>query len=284
MDYSRSRTRSLAGAISDRYADSLEAVVCIGDVTEDVDNFCVQTKERDGYPVLEHGRVERRLGCARAVEAMVEGLGVRAHAVCDSKVVSEKRRIIAGGRVLCRLDRDRPGFPIRHLHPGALVLVVDYAKGAIDDETMRLIGEKYAGQEIIADWHPSRPLDFYRCATALKASWDAPHDGSRPFIRTMGENGMFLYLDGSLALHLPAANLKPVDCCGAGDMVLATLGAGRRLGLSWEECCRWAADNAAWKCSQWGSVPRPMTYQEWRATKDCWQGEANEQAARAVSR
>ena len=260
MDYSRSPNRSLAGVISDRYADSLDAIVVIGDVTQDVDNFCRQTKERDGYPVLEIERTESRWGCAQAVAQMAEGLGARAYAVCDVGRCSAKRRIILDNRVVCRIDNDRQAFPIRHLRPAAVVLIADYAKGAIDEETMRLIGEKYAGKEIIADWHPSRPLDFYRCATAIKASWDAPFDDrrdDRPFIRTMGRNGMMLKLIGGLSFW-PAQNASPLDCCGAGDMVLAALGVGRLRGYSWYQCCELASETAAVVCSNWGSVYEPI--------------------------
>ena len=75
---------------------------------------------------------------------------------------------------------------------------------------------------------------------------------------------MLLVADGE-EHHFSAHLTKPLDPCGAGDMVLATLGAGRKIGLSWRECCAWASDNAAWVCSQWGSVARKMTYDQWKA-------------------
>lgn len=257
MNYSRSKTRSLAGMISDRHADSLEAIVAIGDVTEDVDNFCRYVKERDGYRVLEISRVERRFGCTEAVVSMCEALGARAVPVCDPSRAGTKRRIIVNNEVLCRIDQEKQAFPIRFLHPAKVVLVVDYAKGAIDAETMQLIGQKYAGKEIIADWHPDRPLEFYSSATAIKVSWDAPPVRDRPCIRTRGMDGLSLYINGDWQADFQALNRSPVDCCGAGDAVLAALGVGRLRGWDWLKCCQFASEVAAEVCKVWGSVYVP---------------------------
>lgn len=271
MDYSRNPNRSYFGSISDRYADGLETVQVIGDVTRDVDDFYVYVKERDGYPVYRRTNLATRLGCAIAVANMVEGLGVRANGPMSHRP-SEKRRIICENKVLCRIDDDVEGRPEGDLRPAAVVLIADYDKGAVTSEQIDRIAAKYAGTEIIADWHPAREREFYHCATALKVSWDATPD-HRPFIRTMGERGMLLVADGR-EWHFPART-KALDPCGAGDMVLATLGAGRKLGLSWQECCEWATDNAAWVCGQWGSVALKRTYAEWKA-RSMWQSEANE--------
>ena len=257
MNYSRSKTRSLAGMISDRHADSLEAIVAIGDVTEDVDNFCRYVKERDGYRVLEISRVERRFGCTEAVVSMCEALGARAVPVCDPSRAGTKRRIIVNNEVLCRIDQEKQAFPIRFLHPAKVVLVVDYAKGAIDAETMQLIGQKYAGKEVIADWHHDRPLEFYASATAIKSSWCGPPEGeTRPFVWTQGSRGMSLYLDGE-ETNWPAMCFPPLDCCGAGDSVLAALGVGRLRGWDWLKCCQFASEVAAEVCGVWGSVYVP---------------------------
>lgn len=261
-DYSRNPSRSYFGSISDRMADGMESVLVIGDVTSDIDCICRQVKERDGYPVIACNEVRTRLGCAKAVEAMVEGLGVRAIGPADYKA-SSKTRYILGDKVLCRFDNDQEGVPERDLRPAAVVLIADYNKGAVTAKQMERIAAKYAGREIIADWHPARDRSFYHCATALKVSWDATPD-HRPFIRTMGEHGMLLRVDGQ-EYHYPARTMTPLDPCGAGDMVLATLGAGRRLGLSWQECCEWATSTASLVCNKWGSVAINMPYSLWRA-------------------
>ena len=251
-------------------------ILVVGDVTEDIDDFYEQTKERDGYPVLERRAKGWRYGCAAAVDAMVRELGSRVHTCGDFDNICTKRRLVVGNKVMCRLDHEMPGLPVRNV-PGwissaQLVLIADYAKGAVDEQTMADIEKASHGLEIIADFHPSRSIDFYHCATALKASWDAPHD-DRPFIRTMGADGMLLKIGGG-EIHFPAYNTHPLDPCGAGDMVLATLGVGRLMGMGWIECCQWASHNAAEVCRHWGSVPVKSQWGPWR-------GEANELAARA---
>lgn len=254
MNYSRSKTRSFFGMISDRMADSLETVLVIGDVTRDIDQFYVHAKDRDGYPVYTLQEEQRRLGCAKAIADMIEGLGGRASVATDFTAASVKKRIIVDGKVLCRIDKDKVSNPPLDLPPAKLVLLADYAKGVLDERTMARIATKYAGREIIADWHPSRPLSFYKCATALKSSWRAPPPPDRPFIRTRGKDGLSLYLDGSIVGHWPALNEHPLDCCGAGDMVLAALGYGRLQGWDWSECCQFASEKAAQVCGNWGSV------------------------------
>ena len=183
---------------------------------------------------------------------MAEAIGVVPILHTDSLHASVKRRIILGGNVLCRIDLDSRGSYPYCLRPASVVLLADYNWGVLDGDMMKRIALRYAGQEIIADWHPSRPLDFYRCATALKASWDAPHD-DRPFIRTMGAEGMLLKVDGQLT-NFPAQVQEPLDPCGAGDAVLAALGVGRLRGWDWHRCCMFASEVAAKVCKTWGSV------------------------------
>lgn len=257
MNYSHSKTRSLAGTISDRYADSLETLTVIGDTSLDIDEFYKQTKERDGYPVYVQERRETRDGCASAVARMAEALGARTNLYTDIFRTCVKRRLIVKEKVICRLDDDLLGEAKGALPQGKVVVLADYARGVLDGNLMTALAKQYAGREIIADWHPSRPLDFYSCATALKASWDAPFTG-RPLIRTKGEQGLVLETKDYIRVF-PALNTNALDPCGAGDMVLATLGVGRLLGLDWPACCQWATETAANVCANWGSVYEPAS-------------------------
>jgi bifunctional ADP-heptose synthase (sugar kinase/adenylyltransferase) len=246
--------RSLAGVISDRFADGLDTILVVGDVTLDCDSFYEQVKERDGFPVLVKRRETVRYGCSEAIANMIRGLGGKASVASDDTFHSHKHRIIVGDKVLCRLDSDQQAEPPLDMPPAKIVLIADYAKGVVTEHTINRIAKLYAGKEIIADWHPSRPREFYHCATALKSSWDCPLDVGVPLIRTLGPFGMVLSVDGE-EHRFQAMNHHALDPCGAGDMVLATLGFGRLKGLPWTECCRWASQNAAAVCRQWGSVP-----------------------------
>jgi bifunctional ADP-heptose synthase (sugar kinase/adenylyltransferase) len=255
-NYSHSTTRSFAGLLSDRYADSLECLAVIGDTSQDIDDFCTYVKERDGYPVLKYVDTEERLGCASAVAEMARQLGARVNLHTDLKGRhSRKRRVIVDNKVLCRMDQDYLGWAPQALPQAKVVVIADYNWGVVSEHQMEQIAQKYEGQEIIADWHPSKPLEFYACATAIKSSWCGPPEGEmRPFIMTAGWEGMSLWNEGKHVQHFWASNRSPLDCCGAGDAVLAALGVGRLQGLEWLQCCELASQVAAEVCKVWGSV------------------------------
>lgn len=252
--YERPYKRGLYGMIGDRYAEGLEAIMVVGDRLLDIDEFYAQTKERDGYPCLRKFGGEDRQGGAAAVAEMVRGLGVPAKLACDTMNYSVKTRIIVDNKVVCRLDQDHVGGQPHDLSPARLVLIADYNKGVVSEQTINRIAKQYKGREIIADWHPSKPAEFYHCATALKASWDCP-DVTKPLIRTMGRAGILLQDGGDTDYKFHAKAGPVIDPCGAGDMVLATLGAGRVMGLTWRQCCEWATENAGLVCQHWGAVP-----------------------------
>lgn len=252
--YERSYKRGIYGLIGDRYADGVSAIIVVGDRLLDVDEFHEVVKERDGYQCLKRVHVEERHGGAAAVTEMVRGLGVQAKLATDSMNYSVKTRIIANNHVICRLDKDHAGTRPPDLSPAALVLIADYGKGVVNEQTMAGIARQYKNREIIADWHPSKPAEFYQCATALKASWDCPVSGNKPIIKTMGALGLVCHTEGE-SFAIPSVVGPVVDPCGAGDMVLATLGVGRLAGLSWRQCCEWAVQNAALVCQQWGAIP-----------------------------
>lgn len=238
--------------IGDRYADSLEAIVVVGDRMLDCDEFYATVKTRDGYPCLKRERWEERHGGAAAVSEMVRGLGNVCRLASDTSYCV-KTRVITNGQVVCRIDTDHVQQQPKDLSPAKLVLIADYGKGTITEQVIDRIAERYAGREIIADWHPSRPSGFYHCATALMCSWGCEVDQKVPLIKTNGERGIELVINGK-ATRFPPKTEPVLDPCGAGDMVLATLGVGRIRGLSWEKCCQWAISNAALVCQQWGAV------------------------------
>lgn len=212
-------------------------ILVVGDLLQDVDEFYSVVKSRDGYPVLRLERTETRPGGAGAVAQMVKALGRDYILACDFERVSVKRRIITD-KVVARIDQDIHGQPPKDLPPADLCLIADYAKGAVTHDLCRKISKRY--KHVIADWHPSRPADFY-CGATLKSSWGPA------FIRTMGSQG--IEWNGE-RFHSPC---EVVDPCGAGDMVLASLGVSRLDGLDWREACELAAKRAAQVCGHWGA-------------------------------
>lgn len=234
----------------DRFSAGLDSIVVIGDLLDDIDEFYTVAKERDGYPCLKLERTERRPGGAGAVARMVRSFGVECILACDPFAVSVKRRLIADDRVLCRLDFDRVSTKWVDTPPAALVLVADYGKGVVTDSLLRRLARQYPGKEIIVDAHASRPEGFYQQAgnVTIKSSF------GKADIQTQGVDGIIYRGDWFRSL------CKEVDPCGAGDMVLATLGVARLRGMDWREACRWAAENAARVCEVWGAVaPETVT-------------------------
>jgi bifunctional ADP-heptose synthase (sugar kinase/adenylyltransferase) len=243
--------RGFYGMLLDRFSDGLGSILVVGDLLQDVDGFYSVVKERDGYPCLKLERTETRPGGAGAVAEMVRALGVDCLLACDSLCVSSKRRIIADGEVLCRQDYDKHSTAYVDLPPADLVLVADYNKGVVTDSLMRRVAKQYAGKEIIVDSSWGR----LHGATAIKSSqpYGREHEG-RPFILTRGRFGLHAWCDGE-KFDIPSPDVHALDPCGAGDMVLATLGVARLRGLSWREACEWAVRNASEVCREWGAVP-----------------------------
>jgi bifunctional ADP-heptose synthase (sugar kinase/adenylyltransferase) len=223
-------------------------IVVIGDLLEDIDDFCEVVKERDGYPCLRVDRTERRPGGAGAVAEMVRALGVDCELVCDRERVCVKRRLIVEGRVICREDRDAGGRPPTRLPAASLVLVADYGKGVIGRGLWGMIARRYAGLEIIVD--PFRPVEFYRGATAFKSPRELP-SLTVPAIRTLGAAGLACEANGQ-RFRLPARG-PVVDPCGAGDAVLAALGVARLRRQPWRQACELAIETASAACGVWGA-------------------------------
>jgi bifunctional ADP-heptose synthase (sugar kinase/adenylyltransferase) len=232
----------------DRFSAGVGSILVVGDLLQDVDEFYKVVKERDGYPCLKLERSEMRPGGAGAVQAMVRSLGVECHLACDALEVSVKRRIIAEDKVICRQDYDRRSTRRVDLPPADLVLVADYGKGVVTEQLMLRIADRYAGKEIIVD----SSAGHVHCATAIKSAHSAFIGLARPFILTRGKFGIVLWADGE-RVDIPSPVVRAVDPCGAGDMVLASLGVGRLRGMTWRQACEFAVQNAAATCGVWGA-------------------------------
>jgi bifunctional ADP-heptose synthase (sugar kinase/adenylyltransferase) len=249
-----------------RTSSDAPRIVVIGDLLNDVDEFCEVAKHRDGYPCLRTVRLESRPGGAGAVAEMVRSLGVDCELVCDRVNVGTKRRFIVNGRVIMRHDEEKRGRSPTALPPADLVLVPDYGKGVISSPLWDMIASRYSWQEIIVD--PCRPAAFYRGATAFKSSRKLMRLPV-PTIRTLGPGGLTCEANGE-RFHLPAKG-DAIDPCGAGDAVLAALGVARLRGQSWREACELATGFAAEVCGTWGATAQPASSprcdQPWQAPK-----------------
>jgi D-beta-D-heptose 7-phosphate kinase/D-beta-D-heptose 1-phosphate adenosyltransferase len=149
---------------------------------------------------------------------------------------------------------------------GAVVLS-DYAKGMLTSAVTRAVIEasRRAGKAVIVD---PKGTDFsiYRGATVITPNRKELAEATRrptgtddeiaaaaaalfdmldceAVLATLSEAGMTLVVRGAAPVHIPAYSVKVLDVSGAGDTVVATLGAFLAVGADYEEAVR--AANAA---------------------------------------
>ncbi len=178
---------------------------------------------------------------------------------------TQKTRFVAGTQQLLRMDGETTAWASaaaarrlleafdRHLGAADVVVLSDYAKGALSDPVLggAIARAKAAGKRVIAD---PKSVDFRRyrgvdlltpnrreiaAATAgtatpgeIRDDDDLAADAARAVMRdcgiaavlvTRGERGMTLVQDAGTARHLRAEAREVFDVSGAGDTTVATL-------------------------------------------------------------
>ncbi len=203
----------------------------------------------------------------RLTKLLREEEGIAAHVIPDAqRQTPVKTRYIAGGQQLLRAD-DESVTPLRHavadklcqkvekLLPKILALVLsDYAKGVLRPAVIaRLIGAaRKSGCPVVID---PKGIDYGRytradvvtpnrrelnLVTGMDVSGDAAIEAAArelmaksalgAVLVTRGADGMSLF-DQSGAHHFPAQAKEVFDVSGAGDTVIAAVGAGLGAGI-----------------------------------------------------
>jgi len=243
-------------------------VCVVGDFMLDVNRFyaTVRPTGKDAdYPVVELVREERTPGGAGAVAAMAEAQGARVTRIGGGMREPLKRRHIVDGKIAFRDDRERC-VPIATEYADRLVsdvpadcdviLCSDYAKGIVTERLWA--GLVRVGPPILVDAHPGK---YYPGAWGLLRSGEFADWWPRE-IRKYGAHG-FIACDhaGEHGTHLreyyPRCKAA-VDPCGAGDMLLASMGVAIANGCSWFDAAEWAAAACAEECRRWGAVCVPL--------------------------
>ncbi|PHS18750.1 MAG: D-glycero-beta-D-manno-heptose 1-phosphate adenylyltransferase [Blastopirellula sp.] len=164
-----------------------------------------------------------------------------------------------------------------------VVLVSDYAKGVCTPNFLRIIlrAAKTAGLPVLVD--PMRGHDYerYRGASLIKANrietematglkLNSPEDATaaglalceqldvESVIVTLDSDGMALVNSSGTTSHFPTEARSVYDITGAGDMVLAMLGACLGSGLSKENAVRLANVAAGLEVEKSGVVVIPL--------------------------
>lgn len=188
-----------------------------------------------------------------------------------------KLRVISRNQQLLRMDFEERLDAIGAFDRAALiaryqaavaetdaVILSDYGKGTLADVAQLISVARAAGKPVLidpkgSDWSPYagatlltpnlsefeavvgkcvNDADLIAKAEALRAKLDLA-----ALLVTRSERGMTLIEPGRAPLHLPTAAREVFDVTGAGDTVIATLGAALAAGSSLSGACRLA--NAA---------------------------------------
>jgi D-beta-D-heptose 7-phosphate kinase/D-beta-D-heptose 1-phosphate adenosyltransferase len=183
---------------------------------------------RDGGAGLVAAQLRQLIGCGNV------------RALFGSR--SEKERIFADGKLICRIDRDsidvverkefHTALATELLSSPDLIIVSDYGKGAMDAGAASLIHtySKVSGAPVLVDakksWH------WYEGAFAFFPNKHEPVDPShaKHIIQKLGERGCAV--DG--VLIGPVRDHEVRDATGAGDTFVAAFGAYLLQKLYWE--------------------------------------------------
>ncbi|WP_066638633.1 D-glycero-beta-D-manno-heptose-7-phosphate kinase [Bordetella sp. H567] len=248
-------------------------------------------------PIVRVARREDRLGGAANVARNVVALGGRAtligvvgadeageriHALAHDAGIAPalvadaghpttlKMRVLGRQQQLLRVDfeesprvaaLDALGAEFeRHLAGHDVVVVSDYAKGALARVSQLIHSARKAGIPVLVDPKGDH-YDIYRGATLVTPNrsemqqavgrWTSEDDlaGRAQRLRadlaleallvTRSEQGMTLFTDDGRE-HVDAQAHEVFDVSGAGDTVLATLAVTRAVGMPWPQAMRWA--------------------------------------------
>ena len=180
---------------------------------------------------------------------------------CDFEKVADKPtitklRVVSRHQQLIRLDFEEPfdaqsaaSLSIRAeslLDNTDVLILSDYAKGALDDVSNLIRKAKKAGVKVLVD-PKGHDYSCYRGATLLTPNLQEFEQimgpcsseeelaakgmtlikelGLEALLITRGEHGMSLIRDNAPELHIPARTRDVFDVTGAGDTVISALGA-----------------------------------------------------------
>jgi rfaE bifunctional protein kinase chain/domain len=148
----------------------------------------------------------------------------------------------------------------RHLAGHDVVVLSDYAKGALGRVQQLIHKAREAGVPVLVDPKGDH-YDIYRGATLVTPNraemqqavgrWTSEDDlaaraqrlradlALEALLVTRSEQGMTLFTDDGRE-HVDAQAHEVFDVSGAGDTVLATLAVTRAVGMPWPQAMRWA--------------------------------------------
>jgi rfaE bifunctional protein kinase chain/domain len=188
----------------------------------------------------------------------------------DTGKTLEKIRFVASRQQLLRADFEHQNPPIDSIGDADIVVLSDYAKGAlknaqalISSVKCRVLVDpkgdlaKYQGAFLVkpnetetrqhtGEWESS--ADFFEKCRALRK-----HHGFAYLLVTRGDQGMTLFEEGE-ATNFPAEVRDVYDVSGAGDTVIAILAHALKKGMDIKTACHLANRAAGIVVSKFGTA------------------------------
>jgi rfaE bifunctional protein kinase chain/domain len=208
---------------------------------------------------------------AASLARLLHREGVTAHLTRDPSLqTTVKLRVIGRQQQLLRIDfEDLPAADAleaklarfeAELEAADVVILSDYAKGALTHVERMIEAARAAGKPVLVD-PKGDDYERYRHATVLTPNrgefrevagrWKSEEDMAARAQRlrksldlsalliTRSEEGMTLFRENEV-LHVPTVAREVYDVSGAGDTVIATLGVMLAAGLDLADAVRWA--------------------------------------------
>lgn len=217
-------------------------VILVGDMMIDRYIYWESDREIHGAPVLKNPKEEDVPGGSSNVARNLTALG--AEVVYLNRFVaphySIKERHYVNGKLLCRMDddytkplhedaEDRLLYELeQHAETSQVLLLSDYGKSVLRNPKRFIDVAKRCGLPVIVD-PKKNDWSVYAGATLIKPNleeWATRTDKTVfPYILlSKGPKGMALYTD-NCEYTIKPVDAEPVDSCGCGDSVVATLAA-----------------------------------------------------------
>jgi rfaE bifunctional protein kinase chain/domain len=207
----------------------------------------------------------------QSLQRLLTAEGVQAQLTTDATLdTTVKLRVIGRQQQMVRIDFEKaPGaealeakladFEAR-LQQASVVVLSDYAKGALTHVDRMIAAARAAGKVVLVD-PKGDDYEKYRGATLLTpnrselrevaGSWKSEADfiaraqklreqlGLAALLVTRSEEGMTL-IEAAQVTHVPAVAKEVFDVSGAGDTVIATIAVMLAAGAGLQEAVRWA--------------------------------------------
>jgi len=231
-------------------------ILVIGDACIDEYRYGAirRANPESSVPLLSFTHSEERLGMSHNVAANLVALGVNVEVRVPSTLSRKIRYVdIRTNHHLLRIDSDITSVPYipETVYDVDVIVISDYNKGFITDETIHQIRSSFAGP-IYMDTKKRNLGDFpgiYIKINDRELFESTSLPDKEMLIVTHGSNGTS-YLD---TLHIPP-HTEVVDVCGAGDVFLAALVVKHMETSDMNIAIQFANEKAAKSCTYMGTV------------------------------